>query len=281
MPGIREGEIYMKRIIVGLLALSLAAFGGQAAKADRLEDILKKGVVRIAVPLDVPPFGSQNQAREAEGFDVELAGMVAKALGVNLELQQVTGANRIPFLLTDKVDIVISVMGLTPERAKQIMFTSPYADTNLSVFGPKSADVKSAADIGSLKVAAAKGTTQEMALTAMAPKANIMRTEDDATAAAAYLSGQAELFATNNLIIPDLQKRKPNKEFEIKFVIRRSPAHMGVRMGEMTLVRWLDSFIFFNTMNGELDRLHQKWLGLPVAALPAPHACGRPHNHHI
>ena len=56
----------MKRFIVGLLALSLAAFSGQAAKADRLEDILKKGVVRIAVPLDVPPFGSQNQAREAE-----------------------------------------------------------------------------------------------------------------------------------------------------------------------------------------------------------------------
>jgi polar amino acid transport system substrate-binding protein len=259
----------MKRFIVGLLALSLAAFSGQAAKADRLEDILKKGVVRIAVPLDVPPFGSQNQAREAEGFDVELAGMVAKALGVKLELQQVTGANRIPFLLTDKVDIVISVMGLTPERAKQIMFTSPYADTNLSVFGPKKANVNSHADIGSLQVAAAKGTTQEMALTAMAPKANIMRTEDDATAAAAYLSGQAELFATNNLIIPDLQKRNPSKEFEIKFVIRRSPAHMGVRMGELTLVRWLDSFIFFNTMNGELDRLHQKWLGMPMQPMPS------------
>jgi polar amino acid transport system substrate-binding protein len=128
--------------------------------------------------------------------------MVAKALGVKLELQQVTGANRIPFLLTDKVDIVISVMGLTPERAKQIMFTSPYADTKLAVFGPKSADVPSADKIGSLKIAAAKGTTQELALTAMAPKATIMRTEDDATAAAAYLSGQAELFATNTLIIP-------------------------------------------------------------------------------
>ena len=48
-----------------------------------------------------------------------------------------------------------------------------------------------------------------------------------------------------------LQKRNPNKEFELKFTIRRSPAHMGVRMGEHNLVRWLDSFIFFNTMNGE------------------------------
>jgi polar amino acid transport system substrate-binding protein len=96
-----------------------------------------------------------------------------------------------------------------------------------------------------------------------------MRTEDDATAAAAYLSGQAELFATNSLIIPDLMKRNPSKEFELKFVIRRSPAHMGVRMGESNLLRWLDSFIFFNMMNGEIDRLHKKWLGMALMPLPS------------
>ena len=258
----------MKRCIFGLLAVLAFSVWGTAANADAFEDILKKGVVRIATPLDVPPFGSQNEKREPEGFDIELAGMVAKALGVKLEMQQVTGANRIPFLLTNKVDIVISVMGLTPERAKQIMFTAPYADTQLAVFGPKSADVTSADKIGKLKVAAAKGTTQELALSAMAPKATIMRTEDDATAAAAYVSGQAELFATNSLIIPDLQKRNPNKQFDLKFTIRRSPAHMGVRMGEHNLLQWLNSFIFFNMMNGEIDRLHQKWLGMKLQPLP-------------
>ena len=96
-----------------------------------------------------------------------------------------------------------------------------------------------------------------------------MRTEDDATASAAYLSGQAELFATNSLIIPDLQKRNPSKEFELKFTLRRSPAHMGVRMGEHNLVRWLDSFIFVNMMNGEIDRLHQKYLGMTLQPLPS------------
>ncbi|RPI32892.1 MAG: ABC transporter substrate-binding protein, partial [Hyphomicrobiaceae bacterium] len=206
--------------------------------------------------------------RKPEGFDIDLAEMVAKALGVKIELQQVTAANRIPYLLTDKVDIVISVMGLTPERAKQIMFTAPYADTHLAVYGPKSANVPSAAELGSLKVVAAKGTTQELGLAAMNPRANIMRTEDDATAATAYITGQADLFATNSLIVPDLMKRAPNKEFDLKFVIRRSPAHMGVRMGELVLLQWLNSFIFFNTMNGELDKLHRKWLAAPMAPLP-------------
>ncbi|MBV8393158.1 MAG: transporter substrate-binding domain-containing protein [Alphaproteobacteria bacterium] len=259
----------MKRTLSGLLILVLAVFSGQAARADAFEDILKKGVVRIATPLDTPPMGSQNEKREPEGFDVELAGMVAKALGVKLEMQQITAGNRIPYLITNKVDIVISVMGLTPERARQVMFTSPYADTQLAVYGPKSIDVKSADQLGNYKVAATKGSTMEIALTAMNPKAQIMRTEDDATSAAAYLSGQADLFSSISLIIPDLKRLNPNKEFEVKFPIRRSPAHMAVRMGEHNLVRWLDEFIFFNMMNGEIDRLHQKWLGVKLQPLPS------------
>ena len=61
----------MKRLIAGLLGLALAVVTGQVAHADAFEDILKKGVVRIATPLDVPPMGSQNEKREAES---ELAG---------------------------------------------------------------------------------------------------------------------------------------------------------------------------------------------------------------
>lgn len=258
----------MKRLILAAVAAASLVFGGAPAQADKFEDIMKAGIVRIGVPVDVPPFGSVNAQRQAEGFDIDLANMVGKAMGVKVELVQLTAANRLPFLLTDKVDIVISVMGLTPERAKQIMFTAPYADTSLAVYGAKSQNVKSAADVGPLKVAAAKGTTQDLGLSAMNPKANIMRTEDDATAAQAYITGQADMIATNSLIVPDLMKRAPNKEFDLKFVIRRSPAHMGVRMGEHNLVRWLDSFIFFTTMNGELDNLHQKWLAAKMASMP-------------
>lgn len=258
----------MKKWIAVAAALAMGALAGTQARADKLQDILSKGVVRIGVPLDAPPFGSQDANRNPVGFDIELAQMVGKALGVKTELQQITGANRIPYLLTDKVDIVISVMGLTPERAKQILFTAPYANTFLAVYGPKSAKVSSADELGSMKVAAAKGTTQELAISAMNPKADVMRTEDDATAAAAYLSGQADLIATNSIVAQALAKQNPGKEFDRKFVIRRSPAHMGVQMDQHNLVRWLDGFIYFNTMNGELDRLHRKYLDMPMDPLP-------------
>ena len=71
--------------------------------------------------------------------------------------------------------------------------------------------MKAASELGNLLVVAAKGTTQELGLTAMNPRANIMRTEDDATAATAYITGQADLFATNSLIVPDLLKRAPKR----------------------------------------------------------------------
>jgi polar amino acid transport system substrate-binding protein len=262
-------RLFVKAALAAAGVFAMAALGATGSKADKLADIVSKGVVRIGVPLDAPPFGSQDANRKPVGFDIELAEMVAKALGVKVELQQITGANRIPFLLTDKVDIVISVMGLTPERAKQITFTAPYANTFLAVYGAKSAKVTSAVEVGTMRIAAAKGTTQELALSETNPKADIMRTEDDATAAAAYLSGQAQLFATNSIVAQALAKQNPTKEFDRKFVIRRSPAHMGVRMGETNLVRWLDGFIFYNTMNDELDRLHRKYLDMPMDPLPS------------
>ncbi len=249
-------------------AVAIGVMASAPAEAGKFEDILEAGVVRIGVPLDVPPFGYQDADRKPVGFDVEMAEMIGEALGVEVELQQITGANRIPFLLTDKVDLVISVMGLTPERAKQIMFSAPYANTFLAVYGPKSASVSGPEAFGDLKVAAAKGTTQELTLSEQNPDADIMRTEDDATAAAAYLSGQADLFATNSIVAQALAEQNPNAEFDRKFVIRRSPAHIGVGMGEFELLQWVNSFIFYNTMNGELERLHETWLGIPMDPLP-------------
>jgi polar amino acid transport system substrate-binding protein len=252
-----------------LVLFSCAFLLSVPAFADVLADVISKGVIRIGVPADLIPFGFQNVNREPEGFDIDLANMVAKSLGVKVELIPITGANRIPYILTDKVDITISLMGLTPERAKQVMFSSPYASTSLAVFGPKNINVKSAGDLKKLKVAATKGNTEETALTAMNPQADIMRTENDATTIAAYLSGQAQLFAASSFVPIELAKKNPGKEFDLKFVIRPSPGCMAVKMGEHNMLRWLDSFIYFSKMNGDLDKLHQKWLGRPMDPLPS------------
>lgn len=259
----------IRRTIMNITAaLALIASVATPASADVFADVSSRGVIRIGVPADLIPFGFQNVNREPEGFDIDLANMVAKSLGVKAELIPITGANRIPFLLTDKVDITVSLMGLTPERAKQVMFSAPYASTSLAVFGPKNLAVTSAAELKDFKVAATKGNTEELALTAMNPGANIMRTENDATTIAAYLAGQAQLFAASSFVAVELEKKNPGKEFDLKFTIRPSPGHMAVKTGEHNMLQWLNSFILFNKINGTLDNLHRKWLGRAMDPLP-------------
>ncbi len=240
-----------------------AALSGPSMAAD-LQDILSAGKVRIGVPIDVPPFGFVDANNEPTGLDVDVANMIGEALGVEVELQQITGANRIPYLVTDRLDMVISAMGATPERAQQIAFSSPYSALAIGVFGPDDIAVTTPEDLGSEVIAVARGTTQDLELTAAAPSANIQRFDDDATAAAAFLSGQADLFATANVVAKDLMDNNPDVELNAKFILRFSPTHVGVQQGNPELLRWLDTFVFYHMTTGELSKLTDKWLGQPL-----------------
>src|ERR1043166_2402931 len=188
-------------------AVSISAFIAPSAMADRLKDILDKGVIRVGHLVDLPPFGMTDANQKPIGFDIDLANMLAQELGVKLELTAVTGANRLPYLVTDKVDLIIGAFGATPERAKQISFSSAYASNYLAVYGPVTVNIKSAEELAKRKVAAARGTSQDITRSKMAPTANIVRFEDEATAAAAFLSGQTELLAAPNVVFADLVKK--------------------------------------------------------------------------
>ena len=102
----------------GVLLLGLSVIG--VAKADQLDDIQQKGVLKVAVPQDFPPFGSVGADMQPHGYDIDMAGYLAQKLNVKLELVPVTSANRIPYLQTKKVDLVISSLGKNPEREKVI-----------------------------------------------------------------------------------------------------------------------------------------------------------------
>lgn len=252
--------------IVSAVLLAATLSIAPSAAAD-LQDIISSGKVRIGVPVDVPPFGSVDAKNEPVGLDVDMAKKIAEALGVKLELQQITGANRIPYLVTDRLDLVIAAMGATPERALQIAFTSPYAALSIGVFGPDGIEVRSPAELTDQTIAVARGTTQDLELTKAAPNAKIQRYDDDATAAAAFLSGQAQLLATADVVAKDMMDKDPKVQLKPKFILQFSPCYIGVQQGNPELLRWLDTYIHIGLLNGSLSELSQKWIGTP---LPSP-----------
>ncbi|HDK5936577.1 TPA: transporter substrate-binding domain-containing protein [Klebsiella pneumoniae] len=132
----------MKKLLIALAGAACLLSSVSAAQADQLQDIEKRGVIRIAVPQDFPPFGSVGTDLQPQGYDIDMARYLAKSMKLKLQLVPVTSANRVPYLQTDKVDLVISSLGKNAEREKVIDFSRAYAPFFLGVFGSKGAELK-------------------------------------------------------------------------------------------------------------------------------------------
>ena len=167
-------------LLKATLALA-AAVVAPLAHADLLDDIRAAKKVRIAIDLGVPPYGMTDAQMKATGSDVETARLLTKDLGVELEIVQTTGANRIPFLQTGKADIVVSSLSVTPEREKVIDFSVPYAQILSVIAGPKASTIKGFEDLAGKRVASTRGTTNDKLATESAKDAQIVRYDDDAT----------------------------------------------------------------------------------------------------
>ena len=238
----------------------------QNAHADALDGIAKSGVLRVAVPEDYPPFGSVGADMKPQGYDIDMAALLAKALGAKVQLVPVNSANRIPYLTTNKVDLVISSLGRTPEREKVIDFSQAYAPYYQGVFGPADIKVAGPADLTGKTVGATRGALEEIALTQMAPNATIKRFEDNNATIAAFLSGQVQLIAAGNVVAAAIVAKHPPRQPEPKFVIKDSPCYVGLNKNETRLLEKVNAAIAQARHDGQLDAMSKKWFGQPLPA---------------
>ncbi len=237
-----------------------------APAGNTLDSVLSAGVIKIAVPQDSPPFGSVGTDGEPQGYDVEVAKLIAADLEVDLEVIPVTSTNRIPYLQTGRADLVISSLGATPERAKSIYFSStPYAPFFSGVYGPADADVSGYDDLGSYSIGVTQGSLEDLEVTEKAPEGiEIRRFEDNSITISALLSDQVDLIAAGNTIVGKVIQDNPDAGIENKFVMKNSPCYIGVRRGDLDMLEWVNVFIRHKRFSGDFDNLSQEWFGEPL-----------------
>lgn len=259
----------MKKMMMTALVAVMAMMGAnQAANADALDDIKKSGKIRIAIDLGVPPYGMTDAQMQPAGLDVEAAKLLAKDWGLQFEHVSTTGASRIPSLQTGKADLVISTLSYTAERAKVIDFSLGYAVLRTVVAAPKSVGVKSLAELDGKTVGTVRGTTHDTQLTKEGPKGmKLVRYEDDATEGQAFLSGQVDIFSTAEMIVPQLDKKNPARQVEVKFVLDNFRLCVGIKKGEERLVAEVNKWIQTNLKNGRLNDLNKKYFGSDLPEL--------------
>ncbi len=253
----------LRGVAAVVLALLVVA---PAVHADVLDDVRKAKKIRIAIDFGVPPYGMTDSKMQPAGSDVDTARALAKDWGLELEIVPTTGASRIPSLQTGKADLVISTLSITAERAKVIDFSVPYAPLRTVIGGTKALNVKSMADLAGKTVGTTRGTTHDTYLSQNAKDAKVIRYEDDATTAQAFVSGQVDLFSTAELLLAPISAKNPSRNLELKFVLETFKLAIGVKKDEKRLLDEVNNWVRANLKNGQLNAIYKKHHGNDLPA---------------
>ncbi len=243
-------------------AIALAPVAGIAQTLDRIK---QRGILTIAFDPNVPPWSFKDADLHYAGYEYLVAKQFADDHDLELEVVETNGANRIPLLMTNKVDLVFAAMTITPERKEVISFSLPYGGTQTAVNGPADLAIASADDLAGQRIAVARGTLQDDQVTKIAPSgAQVVRFEDESTALTSILSGQMDLIAQATSLNKTLMERDPSLNIEPKVVLGTGMHGIGMRKGEDDLKAWVDEWVEAKMKDGTLQRFFEEIHGIPM-----------------
>lgn len=230
--------------------------------------IKEKGKLVIGVKVDYPPFGFLDEKGENDGFEIDFAKKLAEyAFGDPnaIEYVGVTGSNRIPYLNTNKIDVILATMGVTEERAKEVDFTKEYFKSGVMLLVPKDSDIEKVEDLAGENVIVIKGTTGSMGLEELVPSAEQLKLDNTSEALRALKAERGVSFAQDDILLFDIAKNNP------EFKVVGSPFNvtawsMAVRKGEQEWLDWLDAA----TKKTQEEDLFYEWFNkwLPANEIP-------------
>ena len=258
-------KVMSKAVMLGLAALVAMS---SALAGDGLVRITSQKSILIGVPVDYPPYGYVGTDMAPRGLDVDVAKLLTDKLGVKVELVPVTGPNRVAYIQTRKVDLTISSLGKTPEREKVIDYSIAYAPFYDAVFGGKTLVVKSFSEMTGKTISVTRGSMQDRELQEMAPKADVLRFEDNNGTIAAYRAGQTQMLAIGTTVAAALKQKDPSLDMELKLILSNSPCYIGMAKEEPELKAKVNEIIRKAKADGSLNAISQKWLGAPLGELP-------------
>lgn len=259
-------------LVFGLLALSACErISGEKAEKSILDQVIAAKKLRVGFLPDYPPWGSRNPAGKFEGYDLDIAALLAEGLGVELELIPVEAPNRVPSVATGKVDVIIGCLTPTNERAKTVDFTIPYASAGIvPMVWADNASIKTLKDLVGKKVSVARGSTPDMAIVKAVPTAEVVRFDTIADAFTALQTKKVEAFIEEDTFVfytaaTDPRFKPVGQSFTAPELIS-----FGVTKGDQKWLNYLNNFLTNLRYSGKNAELYKKWFGVAPASMVMP-----------
>jgi cyclohexadienyl dehydratase len=259
-----KGRSFVFAFAIAFFALPVAA---QQPPPDRLEKILRDGVLRVGTTMDTPVFSMRDPATgKLQGFDMDALEALGSALGVKIEYMKMTFGSVLADLAADKFDIAMSGIGRTSERARSATFSKPYMRYGRLMM-IRSADkgrFKSLAELDKpgIKIAYNKGGVNDRFANTMFKRATPTGFDSNEFATADLLAGKVDAQVSNSAAAiytarhdPRLAAMSPENIF--------NPIYVAIllRRDDQTLLNFINIWIDQIDMDGTLGKIRTKWLG--------------------
>ena len=233
-------------LVLMMIAATLTGCGQESDKKDgrtvyrTVDEIKSSGTINIGVFSDKSPFGYVDENGQYQGYDVYFANRIGQDLGVKINYVSTEAANRIEYLQTGKVDIILANFTVTPERAQEVDFASPYMNVALGVVSPDSAVITSLEDIGPEdQVIVISGTTAETYLEKNYPDIRLQKYDAYAEAKTAFENGNGVAWANDNTEVIAFAIENPGYTVGIPSLGSADTIAPAVTKGNESLLNWL------------------------------------------
>lgn len=206
-----------------------------------LDEIKESGEINLGVFSDKSPFGYVDENGEYQGYDIYLAEKLGKDLGVKINYVSTEAANRVEYLETGKVDIILANFTVTDERAEKVDFALPYMNVSLGVVSPDSRVITDVADLkDDDEVIVISGTTAETYFTEELPDVKLQKYDTYANAKNALENGTAAAWANDNTEVIAFANENKGYTVGIPELGSQDTIAPAVSKGNTTLLDWLN-----------------------------------------
>ena len=241
MKNIRNLTAIVTVFVLGLSLLTIASADGAFRT---LDEIKSSGTIRIGVFSDKNPFGYVDEYGEYQGYDVFFARRIGEDLGVTVEFVSTEAANRVEYLETGKVDIILANFTVTPERAEKVDFALPYMNVALGVVSPDSRVISDLSELTAEdQVIVISGTTAEDYLIKNNPEIKLQKYDTYANAKNALENGNAAAWANDNTEVIAYALQNEGYTVGIPSLGSQDTIAPAVTKGNETLLNWINDEI--------------------------------------